>query len=148
MDEKLHLGYTLYLSCDGEKNVKGGYLKKMENGLCPSPLIGSEIALVSSFSNVLASLEEGNTLQIYCSGSGMTTAMLGCATFEGPYGESECLDQTILAYHSGSISTLMELDTILGNREKKSVEYKKAYRLYGSDKYLFYTKLFIKNLEG
>lgn len=148
MDEKLQLGYTLYLSCDGENNIKGGYLKKIDAGLCPSPLLGSEIELVSNFSNVLSSLKEGNTLQIYCSGSGMTTAMLGCAMFEGAYGESECLDQTILAYHSGSISTLMELDAILGNKDKKTIEYRKAYRLYGSDRYMFYTKSFSKNLEG
>ena len=28
LDSKLHAGYTLYLSCDKEKNVVGGYLKK------------------------------------------------------------------------------------------------------------------------
>ncbi len=148
MDEKLNCGYTLYLSCDLEKNIRGGYLKKTENGLCPSPLIGNEEILIGNFSNILASLESGNTLQMYCSGSGMTTAMLGVITFEGPYGEDECLEQTLLAYHSGSISTLMELDTILGDSKNKPVEYRKAYRLYGSDKYLFYTKSFCEKLEG
>ena len=29
LDSKLHDGYTLYLSCDKEKNIVGGYLKKL-----------------------------------------------------------------------------------------------------------------------
>lgn len=149
MDEKLKEGYTLYLSFDSEKNVKGGYLRRVEDGLWSCPLVGNEVVLVDNFPNILTSLEEGRTLQMYRSGYDMITAMLGRVTFEGPYGEIKCLDQAFLAYHSGSIPTLMELDAILEKNKENPMEYKKAYRLYGSDKYLFYTREFIsENLEG
>lgn len=135
LDSKLHDGYTLYLSCDKEKNIVGGYLKRTNSGLLSDSLIGNEELLVNSFSNVMSSLEEGNTLQMYSDGFSIIS-MLGRKIFEGPYGEDEYLDNILLVNNSGFLVSLIELDRVLENIKEKSIVYRKAYRLYGNDKYL------------
>ena len=135
LDSKLHYGYTLYLSCDKEKNIVGGYLKKTNSGLLYDSLIGNEELLVNSFSNVMSSLEDGYTLQMYSDGFSIIS-MLGRKIFEGPYGEDECLDNILLVNNSGFLVSLIELDRVLENIKEKPIVYRKAYRLYGNDRYL------------
>ena len=135
LDSKFHSGYTLYLSCDQKKNIIGGYLKRIRDGLVSDSLSGSEELLINSFSNVVSSLESGNTLQMYADGFSIVS-MLGRKTFDGPYGENECLENILLVNNSGFLSCLIELDSILERSKEKPIVYKKAYRLYGNDKYL------------
>ena len=135
LDSKLHAGYTLYLSCDKEKNVVGGYLKKSVNGLMSESLFGNEKLLVSSFSNVMSCLKNGNILQMYADGFNVVT-MLGRKIYEGPYGENECLDNILLINNSGVFACLIELDDFLKRNKDKPIVYRKAYRLYGNDRYL------------
>lgn len=128
---KLNNGYTLYFSYDRDENARAGYLKKTDYGMIPSALTGE-----AEFPYVLDLVKQGRTLQLCLSDVGfMFTAMLGNAILEGPYGEEECLDQTIVV----SDSNIM---LVLENREH--VSYQKAYRLYGSDKYRVYTKKFLE----
>ena len=128
---KLNNGYTLYFSYDRDENARAGYLKKTDYGMIPSALTGE-----AEFPYVLDLVKQGRTLQLCLSDVGfMFTAMLGNAILEVPYGEKECLDQTIVV----SDSNIM---LVLENREH--VSYQKAYRLYGSDKYRVYTKKFLE----
>ena len=128
---KLNNGYTLYFSYDRDENARAGYLKKTDYGMIPSALTGE-----AEFPYVLDLVKQGRTLQFCLSDVGfMFTAMLGNAILEVPYGEKECLDQTIVV----SDSNIM---LVLENREH--VSYQKAYRLYGSDKYRVYTKKFLE----
>lgn len=140
LDNKLHSGYTLYLSCDQKKNIVGGYLKRIRDGLVTDSLSGNEELLVNRFSNVMSSLEEGNTLQMYANGFSIVL-MLGRKIFEGPYGEDECLENILLVNNSGFLSCLIELDSVLEKSKEKSFVYRKAYRLYGNDKYILEEKL-------
>ena len=133
---KLNNGYTLYFSYDRDENARAGYLKKTDYGMIPSALTGEEDLFIEKFPYVLDLVKQGRTLQLCLSDVGfMFTAMLGNAILEGPYGEEECLDQTIVV----SDSNIM---LVLENREH--VSYQKAYRLYGSDKYRVYTKKFLE----
>lgn len=149
MEERLKAGYTMYFSYNRDGNIQGGCLKKTDRGMHPIELIGEEQNFIQAFPHIVKSLENNNILQMYSSKNGMTTIMLGHKTLEGPYGEQECLEDTIVTYSSSPICALMELNNNLDSRKEKPLEYKKAYRLYGSDKYQFYTKKFMKeNLEG
>ena len=133
---KLNNGYTLYFSYDRDENARAGYLKKTDYGMIPSALTGEEEPFIEEFPYVLDLVKQGRTLQLCLSDVGfMFTAMLGNEILEGPYGEEECLDQTIVV----SDSNIM---LVLENREH--VSYQKAYRLYGSDKYRVYTKKFLE----
>lgn len=140
LDSKLHAGYTLYLSCDKEKNVVGGYLKRIGDGLVSKSLIGNEELIINSFSNVMSCLENGNILQMYADGFSIVS-MLGRKIYEGPYGENECLDNILLINNSGVFACLTELDDFLERNKDKPIVYRKAYRLYGNDKYLLEEKL-------
>lgn len=133
---KLNNDYTLYFSYDRDENARAGYLKKTDYGMIPSALTGEEEPFIEEFPYVLDLVKQGRTLQFCLSDVGfMFTAMLGNAILEVPYGEEECLDQTIVV----SDSNIM---LVLENREH--VSYQKAYRLYGSDKYRVYTKKFLE----
>lgn len=133
---KLNNGYTLYFSYDRDENARAGYLKKTDYGMIPSALTGEEEPFIEEFSYVLDLVKQGRTLQFCLSDVDfMFAAMLGNAILEVPYGEKECLDQTIVV----SDSNIM---LVLENREH--VSYQKAYRLYGSDKYRVYTKKFLE----
>lgn len=147
MHEKLNDGYTLYFSYDREGKVRGGYLKKTDQGLCPSGLEIEEEMFLNAFPTVLDLLKSGKTLQM-CRGEigYMFIAMLGKESYEGPYAETECFDQVIVAYHSSPFLALHELECALVNSNElgKGFEYKKAYRFYGSDKY----ELCTKSMEG
>ena len=133
---KLNNGYTLYFFFYSDENARAGYLKKTDYGMIPSALTGEEEPFIEEFPYVLDLVKQGRTLQFCLSDVGfMFTAMLGNAILEVPYGEEECLDQTIVV----SDSNIM---LVLENREH--VSYQKAYRLYGSDKYRVYTKKFLE----
>ena len=80
-------------------------------------------------------LNAGNTLQIYSDGFNVVT-MLGRKIYEGPYGENECLDNILLINNSGVFACLIELDDFLERNKDKPIVYRKAYRLYGNDRYL------------
>lgn len=144
MEERLKAGYTMYFSYMQDGTIKGGYLKKTDRGMHPIDLFGKEQNFIQAFPHIVQSLEDNHLLQIYSNQNGMTTIMLGHQMFEGPYGEQECLVDTIVTYSSSLIGAFIELNNDLYSREEKPLEYKKAYRFYGSDKYQFYTK----NLEG
>ncbi len=147
MEERLQLGYNLIIGCDSKDDIYGGYMRKNKDGFTYYSLTGEEGTLIGNFPNVFTSLQEGLTLQAYHCTSGMTTVMLGKR--EEGHGEFECLDQTVLAYRHDLVSALMELDSVLENRHEKPIEYRKAYRLWDSDRYQFYTRQFMKenNLE-
>ena len=83
----------------------------------------------------MSSLEDGNTLQMYSDGFSIIS-MFGRKIFEGPYGEDECLDNILLVNNSGFLVILIEIDRVLENIKERPIVYRKAYRLYGNDKYL------------
>lgn len=149
MINQLNEGYTLYFGYDRDGKVQGGYLKKVDRYMQPSSLQGDEESFIEMFPHILDSLRNGKMLQMYYGdGPYMYTAMLGDKILEGPYGEDECLDQVVVANDFHAILTLRELDNILENSMERPVVYQKAYRLYGSDKYQFYTREFIKKNMG
>lgn len=139
LEERLLKGYTFYFSYDRKDNVRGGYLKKIDRGLCPLELDGDEEILIQQFSNVFNSLQQGKTLQMYRGDiSHMFIAMLGDIIREGPYGENECFSDIVVGFHNSPVLAIGEVEKILENSKEKVVVYKKAYRLYGNDKYMIY----------
>lgn len=143
MEERLKNGYTMYFSFDFTGNVEGGYLQQRDWGMDSQSFTGEEEIMISSFPSVMESLQPGNLLQIYSSASGMTTVMLGHTTFDGPYNEGECLEQTVIDYSSTPILALAELNNRLACAKEKPPEFQKVYRLYGSDKYQRYSGKFL-----
>lgn len=140
MEEKLRDNYTLYLSRD-VNGEKGCYLRKIERGMEPASLNGDEFLVLSKFPLINEALKNGKLLQMYQGDlSHMFTVMMGNSTYEGPYAEVECLGNTIVAYANSPILALMELDSLIENTKEDEKISQKAYRLYGSDKYQFYTK--------
>lgn len=135
LEEKLRDGYTLYYSFN-DGNLRGGYLKKTDRGLCPLTLGDDEKMLIGEFPNILESLANGNTLQICRSDIGyMFNVMLGKVTREGPYGENDCLYDVVTTYGVSPFSALNDVDNLLEKSNKKEIQYQKAYRLYGQDRY-------------
>lgn len=69
--------------------------------------------------------------------------MLGYVFGEDQYSEQDCLNGVIVTYDNNPVGALMALEqAILEQREfDKSKELKKAYRLYGNDKYQFYSNV-------
>lgn len=148
MIEQLNAGYTLYFGYDRDGKVQGGYLKMVDHYMQPNSLQGDEEVFVEMFPHILDSLRNGKKLQMhYGNGSYMYTAMLGDEILEGPYGEDKCLDQVVVAYDSHAILTLKALDNVLKDSMERPVVFQKAYRFYGSDKYQFYTREFIKRVH-
>ena len=143
MEAMLKDNNTLYLS-GSDTEIYGNYLKKTSWGMVPSSLGEDELPLVEHFKLISESLKAGQTLQMYCGDlSHMYTIMLGHVVGEGPYGEQDCLDDVIVTYDNNPLGALMSLEqAILEQREfDKNKELKKAYRLYGSDKYQFYNNV-------
>ena len=147
MIDQINEGYTLYFGYDRDGKMQGGYLKRVGRYMQPNSLQGDEEDFIEMFPHILDSLRNGKTLQMYYSRD-MYIAMLGEEILEGPYGEDKCLNQVVVANDFHAILTLRELDNILENSMERPVVYQKAYRLYGSDKYQFYTREFIKKNMG
>jgi len=63
--------------------------------------------------------------------------MIGSRHYEGPYAEKEYLEVLSGVQDNSIIGVLTELDAQLSkSTEKENVKtYRKAYKLYGSDKY-------------
>ena len=139
MEERLRDGYTFYYSLFNG-NDSGGYLKRTDFGLCGLELCGNEQVLLTNFPNVLQRLNSGNTLQMYFGDvCHMFTMMIGKENREGPYGEEASFSDVFLFYGTSPITVLEEADQILAKNTGQNKQLKKAYRLYGQDRYQFYT---------
>ncbi len=137
MEERLKEGFTLIMS--GEYgNISGGYLKRGNNGIgmIPACLIGDEEKALEDFPKVLETIRNSKILQLYSSGNDVV-GMIGSRHYEGPYAEKEYLEVLNGAQDKSVIGVLTELDAQLSkSTEKENVKtYRKAYKLYGSDKY-------------
>ncbi len=135
MEEMLKVGFTLVFNGEYD-NISGGYLKKGERGMIPMPLRGDEVDTLELFPLVLDTLLEGKILQLYSYDDGIV-AMIGSRCYEGPYAEKEYLNVEKNVKNNSVISTLKELNLqLFKNDEKEDAKtYRKAYKLYGSDKY-------------
>lgn len=124
-------GFTLILS--GEYgNISGGYLKATEDGVYPSCLEGNEIGFLSKyFSNVLDNIKDEKILQLYSVNNGIV-GMLGERCYDKD-ADMEYLNVLETSFGIDVVSSLDELNKKLEN--KKDKVYRKAYKLYGSDKY-------------
>ena len=124
-------GFTLILS--GEYgNISGGYLKATEDGVYPSCLEGNEIGFLSKyFSNVLDNIKDEKILQLYSVNNGIV-GMLGERCYDKD-ADMEYLNVLETSFGIDVVSNLDELNKKLEN--KKDKVYRKAYKLYGSDKY-------------
>ena len=124
-------GFTLILS--GEYgNISGGYLKATEDGVYPSCLEGNEIGFLSKyFSNVLDNIKDEKILQLYSVNNGIVV-MLGERCYDKD-ADMEYLNVLETSFGIDVVSSLDELNKKLEN--KKDKVYRKAYKLYGSDKY-------------
>lgn len=135
MEERLKMGFTLIMS--GEYgNISGGYLKKGKDGMIPACLIGNEIKVLETFPLVLETIENRKILQLYSSGNDVF-AMIGSRHYDGPYNESEYLEVENFIKDNDLICVLSELNSQLSKRDEKedAKTYRKAYKLYGGDKY-------------
>ena len=135
MEERLKMGFTLVFNGEYD-NISGGYLKKGERGMIPMPLRGDEVDTLELFPSVLDTLLEGKILQLYSYDDDII-AMIGSRCYEGPYAEKEYLNVENNVKNSSVISALKELNLQLSESDvKEDVKtYRKAYKLYGSDKY-------------
>ena len=137
MEERLKEGFTLIMSGEYE-GISGGYLKRGNNGMgmIPASLIGDEEKALEAFPLVLETIKNRKILQLYSSGNDVV-AMIGSRHYDGPYNESEYLEVKNFAKDDNLICVLSELNSQLSkNEEKENVKtYRKAYKLYGSDKY-------------
>lgn len=133
MEKMLKQGFTLVLS--GEfGNISGGYLKKGNNGMVPSALKGIEVEELKEFPTLLESLQDNKILQLYTSCNDCV-ALIGSRCYEGPYAELEYLQVLKYACKDSVFEALKDLDLELSKNEEKVMTYKKAYKLYGGDKY-------------
>ena len=137
MEERLKEGFTLIMSGEYE-GISGGYLKRGNNGMgmIPASLIGDEEKALEAFPKVLETIRNSKILQLYSSGNDVV-AMIGSRHYEGPYNESEYLEVKNFAKDDNLICVLSELNSQLSKNEEKedAKTYRKAYKLYGSDKY-------------
>ena len=137
MEERLREGFTLIMSGEYD-SISGGYLRKGENGIgmIPACLIGNEVKTLEAFPLVLETIKNRKILQLYSSGNDVV-AMIGSRHYEGPYAEKEYLEVLNCVQDNSVIGVLTELNVQLSkSTEKENVKtYRKAYKLYGSDKY-------------
>lgn len=137
MEERLREGFTLIMSGEYD-SISGGYLRKGENGIgmIPACLIGNEVKTLEAFPLVLETIKNRKILQLYSSGNDVV-AMIGSRHYDGPYNESEYLEVKNFAKDDSLICVLSELNSQLSKNEEKedAKTYRKAYKLYGSDKY-------------
>ena len=137
MEERLKEGFTLIMSGEYD-SISGGYLRKGENGIgmIPACLIGNEVKTLEAFPLVLETIKNRKILQLYSSGNDVV-AMIGSRHYEGPYAEKEYLEVLNGVQDNSVIGVLTELDAQLSKSDKKEnvKTYRKAYKLYGSDKY-------------
>ncbi len=135
MEERLREGFTLIMSGEYD-SISGGYLKKGKDGMIPTCLIGNEVKTLEEFPLVLETIENRKILQLYSSGNDVV-AMIGSRHYDGPYNESEYLEVKNFAKDDNLICVLSELNSQLSKNEEKedAKTYRKAYKLYGSDKY-------------
>lgn len=137
MEERLREGFTLIMSGEYD-SISGGYLRKGENGIgmIPACLIGNEVKTLEAFPLVLETIKNRKILQLYSLGNDVV-AMIGSRHYDGPYNESEYLEVKNFAKDNELICVLSELNSQLSKNEEKedAKTYRKAYKLYGSDKY-------------
>lgn len=137
MEELLKEGFTLIMSGEYD-SISSGYLRRGNNGIGVSPtcLIGDEEKILEAFPKILETIKDSKILQLYSSGNDIV-AMIGSRHYEGPYAEKEYLEVLNGAQDKSVIGVLTELDAQLSkSTEKENVKtYRKAYKLYGSDKY-------------
>ena len=117
-------------------SISGGYLRKGKDGMIPTCLIGNEVKILEEFPLVLETIKNRKILQLYSSGNDVV-AMIGSRHYDGPYNESEYLEVKNFAKDDNLICVLSELNSQLSKNEEKedAKTYRKAYKLYGSDKY-------------
>lgn len=106
MGERLKEGFTLIMSEEYD-SISSEYLKRGNNGIgmIPACLIGDEEKALGAFPKLLETIRNSKILQLYSSGNDVV-GMIGSRHYEGLYAEKE------------NVKT-----------------YRKAYKLYGSDKY-------------
>lgn len=144
MEEMLFNGYTLYLSYKNN-DVVLGYLRSGKDGLEAISEGAGDTLL--GFPNILKNLQDGKLLQMYFGDiCHRFTVMLGSDGYEGPYGEDKYLEDVLVTFDTSPILALLKLENVLSVNSTKDEDkvLRKAYRLYGSDKYQFYTKDFRK----
>ena len=137
MEERLREGFTLIMSGEYE-GISGGYLKRGNNGIgmIPACLVGDEEKVLEAFPKILETIRSSKILQLYSSGNDVV-GMIGSRHYEGPYAEKEYLEVLNGVQDNSVIGVLTELDLQLSKSDKKEnvKTYRKAYKLYGSDKY-------------
>ncbi len=139
MESRIRAGFTCYVSVDESKNINISYLKAIGEGLIPVEAIGVEEAVIREFPNIMDYLSRGYLMEIFTPDMGnMIVAMLGKHVYEGPYAEEEAIEDIEVETHSDVVRTLMSMDEALGKKDKNKYDYKRAYRLYGTDKYRLY----------
>ena len=138
MEERLKEGFTLIMSGEYGR-ISGGYLKKGDKGMVPAAFIGSEVETLESFPSVLETLNNEKILQLYSIDDDVV-ACIGTRQYEALYAEKEYLDIQAQAREDSVLCVLEKLNLELSNHEEKEEQKtfkrtRKAYKLYGSDKY-------------
>ena len=140
MENIIDNNFTVYVHHSGEKGLTGCALRKKlvgSRGIQTIELQTEELNVLTGLPATMQLLEEGNTLQIYRYG-GQYSFQMGKTVSAMPPEEIESFDIITEATSSEFYGALVELEeqaSKLDNDTKKE-PLKKAYRLYGSDKYV------------
>lgn len=134
MQKIIDNGFTLYVR-KGENGFVGTGLRNLGRGAGMEPIEVKQenLSRLEELPSITKRLESGDMLQMYHYGFCYFLS-LGKTCKEGPNGEKDCFDVMCEGIDFTLNDALINLEERASNLEE-DLPLKKAYRLYGSDKY-------------